>query len=88
MRIERRTFDVEPLALDLQGPAHWKPSPGDGAMSHRLHYDVIRSDRLRQAVWTDPRARVVRPVILVPDLKQHQLFARIEMQREPAGQAR
>jgi hypothetical protein len=26
---------------------------------------------------------VVRPVILVPDLKQHQLFARIEMQREP-----
>lgn len=69
--IERRTFDVESSALDFQGPTYWEPSPGNSALNSRIQNDVVRFDRLRLALRTDPRAFMVRLAILLPDLKQH-----------------
>src|SRR5215218_6912836 len=81
--VERYTFNGEPSALDCQGPTRWYPPPRNGVLPPRIQDDVVRVNRLRLALRTDPRTCAVRLAILIPDLEHHQLFARVEMQREP-----
>src|SRR5215207_2640591 len=81
--IERCAFEIKLSALDLERPVRRDWSAGDSGVSDRLDHDVVPSNRLSPAVRTDPRTRAIICAILMPDPKQHQLLASVEMQREP-----
>ena len=80
--IERCAFEIKLSALDLGRLARRDCSLSDSGVSDRLDQDVVALNCLSLAVRTDPRTRAIICAILMPDPKQHQLLASVEMQRE------